>query len=49
MVSAHARSLVWLAGMLACGLPGLAGRFAGLAGGVARLDGRLTRFARFAL
>ena len=58
-VSAEARSLAWLAGMLAGRLPGLAGRFAGMvggvpsrlarfAGGVARFDGGLTRYARFA-
>ena len=57
-VSAHVRSLAWLAGMLAGGLPGLARRFAGMAGGVpgglagfaggvARFDGGLTRYARF--
>ena len=59
MVSAQARSLAWLAGMLAGGLPGLAGRFAGMAGGVpsrlarfvggvARFDRELTRYARYA-
>ena len=58
-VSAQVRSLAWWAGILARGLPGLAGRFAGMAGGVpgrlagfasgvARFDGGLTRYARFA-
>ena len=42
IVSARARSLAWLAGMLAGGLPGLARRFSGFAGGV---PGRLTGFA----
>ena len=59
MVSARARSLAWLAGMLARGLPRLARRFAGLvggvhgrlagfAGGVARVDRGLTGNARYA-
>ena len=51
-VSAQARSLAWLTGMLAGGVPRLIGRLAGLAGGVpSRLDGLdrgLTRFLRFA-
>ena len=58
-VSARARLLAWLAGMLAGGLPGLARRFAGMeggvpgrlagfAGGVAGFDEGLTRYAGFA-
>ena len=35
MVSAQARLLAWLAGMLASGLPGFTRRFARLLGGVA--------------
>ena len=49
MVSAHVRSLSWLAGTLAGGLPGLTRRFAGLAGRVAGFDRGLTRFDRFVL
>ena len=59
MVSVQVRLLVWLAGILAGGLPGLARRFSWLAGGVASrlagfavrvagFDGGLVRFARFA-
>ena len=51
-VSARARSLAWLAGMLAGGVPGLIGRLARLAGGVpgglGGLDGGLTGFLGFA-
>ena len=58
MVSAQAKLLAWLAGMLAGGLLGLAGRFsgiarrmpgrlAGFAGGVAGFDEGLTRYAGF--
>ena len=44
MVSAHVRSLAWLAGILASVLVGLAGKFAGLAREVAGFAGGLTRF-----
>ena len=47
MGSACVRSLAWLAGMLASGLPGLGKRFARSATRVAGFDRRLTRFARF--
>ena len=50
-VSTQARSLAWLACMLAGGVPGLIGRLAGLAGGVpgglGGLDRGLTGFLGF--